>query len=136
MVLHNNDLTQVSWEMRTEDANPRWSGSQDVQTIDYAAYARTLGFNAILVTDPDRVGAAWDAAFAHDGLTLLDIHTDPNVPPLPAHISFEYAKNTAEALLKGAPDDWDVIQASAKSLIAEKVAEVKEKLHLGERGGS
>ncbi|MBS1674681.1 MAG: thiamine pyrophosphate-requiring protein, partial [Actinobacteria bacterium] len=32
MVLHNDDLTQVSWEMRTEDANPVWSTSQDVES--------------------------------------------------------------------------------------------------------
>ena len=30
LVLHNDDLTQVSWEMRTEDGNPRWRGSQAV----------------------------------------------------------------------------------------------------------
>ena len=132
MVLHNDDLTQVSWEMRTEDANPRWPGSQDVQSIDYAAYAETLGFKGITVTDPEQLGAAWDAAFAHDGLTLLDVHTDKNVPPLPTHISFEYAKNTAEALLKGDPDGWGVIKDSAKALVTEKVAEVKEALHLGD----
>ncbi len=131
MVLHNDDLAQVSWEMRTEDANPRWAGSQDVQTVDYAAYAQVLGFRGVTVTDPDDLGAAWDAAFAHDGLTLLDVHTDKNVPPLPPHISFEYARNTAEALLKGDADGWEVVKASAKSLVTEKVAEVKEALHLG-----
>ncbi len=134
MVLHNNDLGQVSWEMRTEDANPRWPGSQDIQSIDYAAYAQTLGFRGVSVTDPEQVGPAWDAAFAHDGLTLLDIHTDMNVPPLPAHISFEYAKNTVEALVKGEAGEWDVIKDSARSLVAEKVAEVKERFHHRDSG--
>lgn len=132
MVLHNDDLTQVSWEMRTEDGNPRWPGSQEVETMDYAGYAQLLGFKGIKVTDPDQIGEAWDAAFAHDGLTLLDVHTDQNVPPLPPHISFEYAMNTAQALLKGDPNEWDVIKDSAKALVTEKVSEVKEKLHLGD----
>ena len=131
MVLHNDDLTQVSWEMRTEDGNPRWEGSQAIQTVDYAAYAEMLGFKGITVTDPDKIGEAWDAAFAHDGLTLLDVHTDKNVPPLPPHISFEFARNTGEALLKGDPDEKGVIVDSVKALVTEKVSEVKEALHLG-----
>ena len=52
LVLHNDDLTQVSWEMRTEDANPRWKGSQDVQTLDYARYADVLGFQGDLRDRP------------------------------------------------------------------------------------
>jgi pyruvate dehydrogenase (quinone) len=132
MVLHNNDLTQVSWEMRTEDANPRWEGSQNVESIDYAAYAQTLGFKGIKVSDPAKIGAAWDAAFAHDGLTLLDVHTDKNVPPLPPHISFEFARNTAEALIKGDPNAGGVIVDSVKSVVTENVAKVKEALHLGD----
>ncbi|MDQ6925104.1 MAG: thiamine pyrophosphate-dependent enzyme, partial [Candidatus Eremiobacteraeota bacterium] len=119
------------WEMRTEDGNPRWAGSQEVEGIDYAAYARALGFQGITVTDPEKIGEAWDTVFAHDGLTVLDVHTDKNVPPLPAHLSFEYARNTAESLLKGDPDEWGVIKDSAKALVTEKVAEVKAALHLG-----
>jgi pyruvate dehydrogenase (quinone) len=129
MVLHNDDLTQVSWEMRTEDANPRWEGSQDLESIDYAGYARVLGFNGIKVADPDEVGDAWDRAFAHDGLTLLDMHTDKNVPPLPPHISAEYAKNTFTALLKGDPDEWGVVRDSAQALVAEGAARAREVLH-------
>ena len=131
MVLHNDDLTQVSWEMRTEDGNPRWEGSQDIQSIDYAAYAQMLGFQGIKVTDPNKIAEAWEMAFAHDGLTLLDVHTDKNVPPLPAHISFEFARNTAEALLKGDPDEKGVVVDSVKALVTEKVSEIKEALHLG-----
>lgn len=131
MVLHNDDLTQVSWEMRTEDANPRWTGSQNVESIDYAAYAQTLGFKGIKVTDPEKIGDAWDTAFAHDGLTLLDIHTDKNVPPLPPHISLKFARNTAEALIKGDPNEMGVIADSVKAVVTENVAKAKEALHLG-----
>lgn len=132
MVQHNNDLTQVSWEMRTEDANPVWSTSQDVESIDYAGWAELVGFTGIRVKRDDEVGAAWDAAFAHRGVTLIDAYTSKNVPPLPPRISFAYAKNTAEALLRGDPDEAAVIRDSAKSLLTEGVERVKGALHLGQ----
>ena len=132
MVLHNNDLTQVSWEMRTEDANPVWSTSQDVESVDYAGWAELVGFTGIRVTSDDEVEAAWDAAFANRGITLIDAYTSKNVPPLPPHITFEFAKNTAEALLKGDPDRMNVIRDSAKALVTEGIERVKGKLNIGQ----
>ena len=131
LVLHNNDLTQVSWEMRTEDGNPRWPGSQELESIDYAAYAEVLGFKGIKVTDPKDVASAWDEAFAHQGVTLLDFYTDKNTPPLPPHISREYAVHTAEALLKWDPDEWGVLKDSALSLAAEELQRVKDAVGIG-----
>jgi pyruvate dehydrogenase (quinone) len=131
MVLHNNDLTQVSWEMRTEDANPVWSTSQDVESVDYAGWAELLGFTGIRVTRDDEVGNAWDAAFANQGVTVIDAYTSKNVPPLPAHITLEFAKNTGEALLKGDPDEVAVVRDSAKALVSEGIERVKGKLHIG-----
>jgi pyruvate dehydrogenase (quinone) len=132
MVLHNNDLTQVSWEMRTEDANPVWSTSQDVESVDYAGWAELLGFKGIRVTSDEDVAAAWDEAFAHPGVTLIDAHTSKNVPPLPPKITAEYALNTAKALLHGDPDQRDVIRDSAKAVASEGVERLKGKLNLGQ----
>lgn len=132
LILHNNDLTQVSWEMRTEDANPVWSTSQDVQSVDYAGWAEMLGFSGIRVKTDDDVPGAWDTAFAHRGITLIDAYTSKNVPPLPPHITFEFAKHTAEALLKKDPDGVDVMRDSAKALLTEGIERVKGKLHIGE----
>ncbi|WP_372698322.1 thiamine pyrophosphate-dependent enzyme [Arthrobacter sp. JSM 101049] len=131
MILHNDDLTQVSWEKRTEDANPVWSTSQDVESIDYAGYAELLGFTGIRVKSDDDVAAAWDAAFAHRGITVIDAYTSKNVPPLPPKVTFEFAKNTGMALLKGDPDATGVIRDTAKSVVTEGVARVKGALHLG-----
>ncbi len=125
MVLHNDDLTQVSWEMRTEDANPVWPTSQDVESVDYAGWAELLGFTGIRVTRDEEIEAAWDAAFAHHGVTVIDAHTSKNVPPLPPHITLEYARNTGVALLKGDPSGLDVIRDSAKALFIEGVERVK-----------
>ena len=114
MVLHNNDLGQVSWEMRTEDGNPLWPTSQDVESMDYAGWAELVGFKGIRVKSDDEVAKAWDEAFAHEGITLIDAYTSKNVPPLPPHITRELAKNTAEALLKGDPEEMNVIRDTAK----------------------
>jgi pyruvate dehydrogenase (quinone) len=64
VIMHNDDLTQVSWEMRTEDGNPVWNTSQVVESVDYAGYAQLLGFKGIAVRTEEEVGPALDAAFA------------------------------------------------------------------------
>ncbi|WP_419819267.1 thiamine pyrophosphate-requiring protein [Glaciibacter flavus] len=133
VVMHNDDLAQVSWEMRTEDGNPLWEGSQDVQSVDYAGWAELLGFRGIRLHDDASVGAAMDEAFAHDGVTLIDAYVSKNVPPLPPHITVEYAKNTAKALLSGDPSELAVIRDSAAALVTEQVERVKGALHLGGR---
>jgi pyruvate dehydrogenase (quinone) len=131
LVLHNDDLTQVSWEMRTEDGNPVWPTSQDVESVDYAAWAELLGFTGIRVTSDDQVADAWDTAFGNRGVTLIDAHTSKNVPPLPPHITAEFAKNTARALLKSDPHELNVIKDSAKALLTEGIERAKDTLHLG-----
>lgn len=132
MVLHNNDLSQVSWEMRTEDGNPVWRTAQDVESVDYAGWAQLLGFEGIRVTDDDDVESAWDAAFANRGVTLIDAYTSRNVPPLPPKITAEFAKKTGQALLKGDPFELNVIRDSAQALVTEGIERVKERLHLGD----
>jgi pyruvate dehydrogenase (quinone) len=135
LVMHNDDLTQVSWEMRTEDANPVWRGSQDVESVDYAGWAELLGFQGIRVRADDEAGAAWDAAFAHQGVTVIDAYVSKNVPPLPPRITKQYARNTAISLLKGDPYETPTIVDSAEALAVEGLERVKGALHLGHRGG-
>ncbi len=124
MVLHNDDLTQVSWEMR-EAGDPRYDTSQLVEDMDYAAYAELLGLRGITVDRPDQVADAWDAAFSADRPVLLDVHTDPNVPPLPAHISFDEAKGYLTSLVKGDPAEPAVIRNSVRAMGAELFANAK-----------
>jgi pyruvate dehydrogenase (quinone) len=125
VVMHNDDLGQVSWEMRTEDGNPMWRGSQDVESIDYAGYATLLGFQGIAVHEDSEVEAAVERAFAHQGVTLIDAYVSRSVPPLPPHITKEYAINTAKSLLKGDPVEFDVVKDSAKAMATEVTERVK-----------
>jgi pyruvate dehydrogenase (quinone) len=109
-VLHNNDLNQVTWEMRAMEGAPKFTESQRLPDISYADFARSLGLHAITVDEPGQVGPAWDQALAAGRPAVLDVRTDPDVPPIPPHATFEQAKDAAMALLKGDPDRWGVLK--------------------------
>lgn len=132
VVLHNDDLTQVSWEMRTQDANPVWPAAQDVDSVDYAGWAELLGFSAHRVRTDDEIEGALEAAFATRGITLIDAYTRKNTPPLPRHITLEFAKSTGIALLKGDPAGPEVIRDSAQALLTEGVERAKQTPHIGQ----
>jgi pyruvate dehydrogenase (quinone) len=118
-VLHNNDLNQVTWEMRAMSESPKFVESQSVPDVDYAAFAAGLGLNGIAVEEPEGLGAAWDEALSADRPTVLDIHCDPNVPPIPPHATFEQVKSTAEAVVKGDEDAADIVKTGLKTKIQE-----------------
>ena len=123
MVLHNHDLNQVSWEMR-EAGDPRWDTAQLVEDMDYAEYAAALGLKGIRVDTPAGVELAWEEALSADRPVVLDVLTDKNVPPLPAHVTFEQAKGVAAAVLKGDPDARQVVGHSARAVAAQLFARV------------
>jgi pyruvate dehydrogenase (quinone) len=118
MVLNNRDLNQVTWEQRVMEGDPKYVASQDIPDFPYARYAEDAGVRGIRVDHPDDVGPAWDEALESDRPVVLDIYTDPDVPPLPPHVSFKQARQFAESLLKGDPDRAAVIRQSVKELFA------------------
>jgi pyruvate dehydrogenase (quinone) len=117
-VLHNNDLNQVTWEQRVMNGDPRLEASQQLPDFDYAGYARLLGLHGIRVERPEDVGPAWDEALAAGRPALLDVLTDPEVPPLPPHVSFEQAKHFASAL-RGDPARRETIAQAIKGKVPE-----------------
>jgi pyruvate dehydrogenase (quinone) len=70
----------------------------------------------IFVNDPDRVGAAWDEALTADRPVVLEAYTDPNVPPLPPHITLKDAKNFM-LMMRDEPELGSVLKNSAKELL-------------------
>ena len=118
-VLHNDDLNQVTWEMRAMEGAPKFTESQRLPDVDYAAFAASLGLEAIAVDKPDQIGPAWDRALAADRPAVLDVRTDPDVPPIPPHATFEQAKDAAEAMLKGDPDRRGVLAEGLKTKLQE-----------------
>ncbi len=123
-VLHNNDLNQVTWEMRAMEGAPKFTESQALPDVSYEGFARSLGLGGIAVDKPEQVGPAWDRALAADRPTVLDFRTDPDVPPIPPHATFEQAKDLAKALLHGDPDSLGIVKeglmAKAREIIPGK----------------
>jgi pyruvate dehydrogenase (quinone) len=116
LVLHNDDLNQVTWEQRVLEGDPGYDASQDIPDFPYARYAELLGLKGIRVDHPDLVGPAWDAALASDRPVVLEAITDPSVPPLPPHITFEQAMHFAQAIRKGDSDRRGIIRESFKQM--------------------
>jgi pyruvate dehydrogenase (quinone) len=118
-VFHNNDLNQVTWELRAMGGAPKFEQSQVVPDVSYAAFARGLGFDGVEVDKPEDLAPAWTSALSAGRPAVLDVRCDPNVPPIPPHASFEQIKATTEAVLKGDPDAWDVVSRGFKTKMAE-----------------
>jgi pyruvate dehydrogenase (quinone) len=123
LVLNNRDLNQVTWEQRALAGDPKYEASQEVPDFPYARYAESLGFLGIKVDKPEDIVPAWERAFAADRPVLLEAYTDPNVPPLPPHITFEQAKAYLSALFGGDPDAWGMVKASAKEIASTVLPE-------------
>ncbi|WP_116113677.1 thiamine pyrophosphate-requiring protein [Amycolatopsis ruanii] len=118
-VFHNNDLNQVTWELRAMGGAPKFEESQSLPEFSYAEFARSLGFEAVAVDSPDQLGAAWDRVLSADRPALLDVRCDPEVPPIPPHATFEQIKSTTEAMLKGDRDAWHVLVQGLKTKAQE-----------------
>ena len=117
LVLHNNDLNQVTWELRVMTGAPKFEASQDIPDFPYAHFAESLGLKGIRVDRPDDLGHAWDEAFAADCPCVLEAITDPDVPPLPPHITFEQARKFSSTLLKGDPNEGGIIHQAAREFM-------------------
>jgi len=117
-VLNNRDLNMVTWEERALAGDARFEGSQSVPDFPYARYAEELGLLGIRVDRPDQIASAWDQALSADRPAVLDACVDPNVPPLPPHISLEQAKHFAESVWKGDAEALGFIRQTARDIAA------------------
>jgi pyruvate dehydrogenase (quinone) len=120
VVLHNNDLNQVTWEQRVMAGDPKLEASQVLPDFPFARYAEVIGLKGIRVERPEDVGPAWDEALAANVPVVYDVVTDPEVPPLPPHIRFEQAQKMANAL-PGDPHTGRIIKQSIKGKLEEFV---------------
>jgi pyruvate dehydrogenase (quinone) len=119
LVLNNRDLNQVTWEQRVLVGDPKLDASQVIPDFPYAEYAEMIGLKGIRVDDPDRVGEAWDEALAADRPVVYEAVTDPEVPPLPPHITLDQAKGLASAVVKGDPAAPRFARNSLRSKLKE-----------------
>jgi pyruvate dehydrogenase (quinone) len=118
-VLHNNDLNQVTWELRAMGGTPAFVESQALPEVSYADFATSIGLGATTVTDPGQLEGAWRSALSADRPWVLDVHCDPDVPPIPPHATYEQMKDMAAALIKGDTSRWGVIKEGLKTKAQE-----------------
>ena len=117
-VLNNEDLNQVTWEQRVMEGNPKAEITQNLPDVPYHNFAQMIGLGGVFVNDPEQLAGAWRSALAADRPTVLEVKTDPEVPPLPPHITFKQARNMMHAVLKGDPDEAGLIKGSLKQIAA------------------
>lgn len=118
-VFHNNDLNQVTWELRAMGGAPKFEESQALPDVDYAGSARALGLQAEAIDHPDQLGPAWDRALDASGPVVLDIRCDPEVPPIPPHATLQQMRATTKSLLKGDPNAFHVLVQGIKTKAQE-----------------
>jgi pyruvate dehydrogenase (quinone) len=116
MVLNNGDLNMVTWEQRITEGDARLQASQALPPFPYAAYAELLGLRGIRVDHPDQVADAWEQALSSPVPTLLEMVTDPDVPPLPPHVSGKQAAHYLRALLRGDAEAMGVVTSTIKEV--------------------
>ncbi len=116
-VFDNGDLNQVTWEQRVMNGDPKFDASQQIPDVPYHRFAELIGLKGIYVDNPDALGPAWDEALAADRPVVLNVKTDPEVPPLPPHITFDQAVKFSKATLKGDPDEQNMIIGAARQLV-------------------
>jgi pyruvate dehydrogenase (quinone) len=116
LVLNNSDLNMVTWEMRAMQGDPKYQASQDLPPFNYAKYAELIGLRGIRVERTPDVAPAWETALASDRPVVVDAITDPDVPPLPPHITLEQARAFTLSMLKGDIDRGGVIKQAVKQM--------------------
>jgi pyruvate dehydrogenase (quinone) len=118
-VLNNRDLNQVTWELRAMQGSPSFLPSQQLPDFPYAGYAQSLGLTGIKVEKPEEVGVAWDEALASNRPCLIEFLTDPAVPPIPPHATWDQIEKAVESIVRDDADRFDVITQGVRSKVAE-----------------
>jgi pyruvate dehydrogenase (quinone) len=117
-VFNNEDLNQVTWEQRVMEGDPKFAASQDIPNVPYHRFAQLIGLHGIYVDRPDALAPAWDEALRSAQPVVLEVKTDPEVPPLPPHITFKQAMRFSEALAKGDPNERSLIKETARQVLS------------------
>jgi pyruvate dehydrogenase (quinone) len=119
LVLNNRDLNQVTWEQRVMEGDPKFETSQDLPDFAFDKYAELLGLKGLRIDKAEQIDSVWEEALSSDRPVVINAYTDPEIAPLPPHISLEQAKNFMSSMFKGDPDSKHVIRESMKQIAAK-----------------
>jgi pyruvate dehydrogenase (quinone) len=117
-VFNNQDLNQVTWEQRVLEGDPKFIATQKIPDVPYHRFAELIGLRGIFVDAPEQLAGAWEEALASDRPVVLEVKTDPEVPPLPPHITLAQAKAFTSLLVKGDPEEGNLLVDTAKEVLS------------------
>jgi pyruvate dehydrogenase (quinone) len=100
------------------EGDPKFNASQQIPDVPYHRFAEMIGLRGIYVENPDRLASAWEEALAADRPVVLEVKTDPEVPPLPPHITLKQAKNFTATILEGDPNERGMLMGTAKEVLS------------------
>lgn len=116
LVLNNHDLSQVTWEQRVMEGDPKFDTSQELPEFRYDQYAELLGFKGLVMREPEDIDRVWNEALTSDRPVVINAYTDSDIAPLPPHIKFEQAKSYLASILKGDSSGLHNAKLSAKQI--------------------
>jgi pyruvate dehydrogenase (quinone) len=105
----------------------KFEASQNIPSVPYHRFAELIGLRGFYVDDAERMGAVWDEALSSDRPVVIEVKADPNVPPLPPHITLQQAKAFATTLFEGDPKEGSIIVDTAKQVLGAVLPGHKDK---------
>jgi pyruvate dehydrogenase (quinone) len=117
-VFNNGDLNQVTWEQRVMEGDPKFNATQQIPDVPYHKFAELIGLKGIYCDNPEEVHGAWREALHADRPVVLEFKTDPEVPPLPSHITLEQAKSFMSTIVKGDPKEGSMLAGVARQVLS------------------
>lgn len=104
VVLNNRQLSYVTWEQRAMEGDPKFAPTQDLLDFPFARYAELLELAALRVASVSALEQACQQAFRMEKPLLIELVTDPNVPPLPPELTGKQRANLQQAFARGDDD--------------------------------
>jgi pyruvate dehydrogenase (quinone) len=96
------NLNQVTRAQRVMEGDPRLDALQRIPDVADHRSAERTGFKRVYVDDQALLDSAWDEAPASPASVLPNGKTDPEMSPLPSHITLLQAKNFTSTLVDDA----------------------------------
>jgi pyruvate dehydrogenase (quinone) len=120
-VFNNEDLNEVTWEQRVMEGDPKFAATQLIPNFAYARFGEMLGFKGIFIDKPGDLHGAWQEALSSDRPVVLEVKTDPDVAPLPPHVTLKEARGFIASIVKGDPSAAHMIVDTARQVLGNIV---------------
>ena len=119
VVIKNDTLGQIKWEQMVFQGNPEYQC--ELFPIDFVAFAKSLGANAVRVDDAKDAGEQFKQALAMPGPVLIEAVVDQYTAMLPAKIKPEQAIKFTESLVRGEPNRIRIALTAASDTVRQVI---------------